>query len=95
MGVRPTLNMRAGLTFVREKVVWRTEPCKRSQNCRTRAKSRKTFWCFFLTFFKKVLQKRPSRPVISQKVHGGKGWVRGLRGTLREGVFGGGFKGLL
>ena len=39
VGVRPTLNMRAGLTFVREKVAWRTIRAIMAQNCRTRAKS--------------------------------------------------------
>ena len=55
MGVRPFLNMRVGLTFVREKSVWRAFPIFIGQNCHTRAKSRKSNCAFFSHFFKKVL----------------------------------------
>ena len=63
MGVRSSLNMRVGLTFVRETFVCRTFLNFIVRNCRTRAKSRKSKSAFFSAFFKKVLQKRPSRPV--------------------------------
>ena len=53
VGVRPILNMRAGLTFVREKVVWRTIWGEMAQNCRTRAKSEKRLLGFKVTFSKK------------------------------------------
>ena len=56
VGVRPSPNMRVGLTFVREINGWRTDLVKRSQNCRTRAKSGNGFSCF-LTLFRKVVSK--------------------------------------
>ena len=55
VGVRPTLNMRAGLTFVRETFVCRIILMLMAQNCHTRAKSRKGKWSFFTLFVKKVL----------------------------------------
>ena len=55
VGVRPVLNMRAGLTFVREISVWRTNLILMVQNCHTRAKSRKSKSAFFSHFLKKVL----------------------------------------
>lgn len=55
VGVRPFLNMRVGLTFVREISAWRTDLSKRSQNCHTRAKSRISKVCFFNSFYKKAL----------------------------------------
>ena len=42
MGVRPTLNMRAGLTFVREICACRIIRVIIAQNCHTRAKSGKS-----------------------------------------------------
>ena len=57
MGVRPFLNMRAGLTFVREVIVWRTIYGLMAQNCHTRAKSRKSTLSFLTRFLKKVLKR--------------------------------------
>ena len=47
MGVRPILNMRAGLTFVREIITWRMIMDLMAQNCHTRAKSGNSKSTFF------------------------------------------------
>ena len=57
VGVRPFQNMRAGLTFVREIIVWRTILSKSAHNCRTRAKSGRRTLYFFKYFSKKVLER--------------------------------------